>query len=117
MPVQHRGDRDIWELPYSALLCRDVKGLLAAGRCISAADYAWEITRIIPICAQSGQVAGEAAALAVENDTTPDALEIDALRSRLRRSGFLCRADELPEPGPVVPVAQPPAPRPQRRCP
>lgn len=108
------GNRDIWELPYSALLCRDVKGLLAAGRCISAADYAWEITRIIPICAQSGQVAGAAAALAVENDTTPDAVEIDALRGHLRRGGFLCRADELPKPAPVASVARAPAPCPRQ---
>jgi hypothetical protein len=108
------GNRDIWELPYQTLLPRDVKGLLAAGRCISAADYAWEITRIIPICAQSGQVAGIAAAMAVENDTTPDALEIEALRGRLRADGFICRARELPEAKPVAAAAETPAPAPER---
>ena len=34
-----------------------------AGRCIGATDEMWDVTRVIPACAVTGQAAGTAAAL------------------------------------------------------
>jgi len=85
----------VWEIPYGTLVPRDVKGLLAAGRCISSEGDAWEVTRVIPPAALTGQAAGAAAALAVENNTTPDRLEAAELQKRLRERGILLHIDEI----------------------
>jgi 2-polyprenyl-6-methoxyphenol hydroxylase-like FAD-dependent oxidoreductase len=65
----------VWEIPYGTLLPRQVTGLLVAGRCIASEHDAWEVTRVIPGCALTGQVAGIAARLAAQRDTTPDQLD------------------------------------------
>lgn len=52
-------------IPYSTLYHPDYPNLLAAGRIISSAGDGWEITRVIPVCALTGQAAGTAAALAL----------------------------------------------------
>ena len=64
----------MWEVPYGALVARGVQGLLVAGRCFSAEGEAWEVSRVIPPAALTGQVAGIAATLAVRQRTTPDAI-------------------------------------------
>lgn len=78
----------VWEVPYGTLLPRGVKGLLAAGRCISSEGDAWQVTRVIPPAALTGQVAGLAAALAAGRDTTPDALDPRDVQRELRRKGI-----------------------------
>jgi hypothetical protein len=55
-----------YELPYRALYTRDVPNLLAAGRDISVTDAMWDITRVIPPCAVTGEAAGTAAALTTD---------------------------------------------------
>jgi hypothetical protein len=52
-----------YELPFSTLYSKSVKNLLVAGRCISVDDDMWDITRVIPVCAVSGEAAGTAAAM------------------------------------------------------
>ena len=53
----------VYELPFSTLYGNEVKNLLAAGRCISVTDAMWDVTRVIPVCAVSGEAAGAAAAI------------------------------------------------------
>jgi len=52
-----------YEIPFGALHCAEVRNLLAAGRDISTSLAMWNVTRVIPPCAVSGQAAGTAAAL------------------------------------------------------
>jgi hypothetical protein len=68
-----------YEIPFSALRCGRIKNLLAAGRCISADDEMWNVTRVIPPCAVSGQAAGTAAALTADFS----AVDIDSLQAAL----------------------------------
>lgn len=72
-----------WEAPYEALVPRDLDGLLAAGRCIGAADYAWEIFRVIPAAVLTGEAAGTAAALCAEHGLLPRDLPYDVLKKSL----------------------------------
>jgi hypothetical protein len=74
----------VWEVPYGALVPAGVEGLLAAGRCIAADREAWEVTRVIPPAALTGEVAGIAAVLAVKQDTTPDKLSIADVQRAVR---------------------------------
>lgn len=90
-----RGGKDVWEVPYGALLPRQVTGLLAAGRCIGAAGEAWEVMRVIQAAVLTGEVAGLAAAESVRLDTTPDALEVEILQRHLTERGFLLDVGRL----------------------
>jgi 2-polyprenyl-6-methoxyphenol hydroxylase-like FAD-dependent oxidoreductase len=85
----------VWEIPLGALLPREVDGLLAAGRCISAAGDAWQVTRVIPAAALTGQAAGAAAALCAQHDTTPTHLDPSDLQSRLRTLGLPLRLADV----------------------
>jgi hypothetical protein len=64
--------------------------LLSTGRCMSADTSIWDCTRVIPTCAVTGEAAGLAAAMAVQ-DHGGDlrALRIPALQERLRAQGNL----------------------------
>lgn len=61
----------VYEIPFSALHGSRIKNLVTAGRCISATDAMWDVTRVIPACAVTGEAAGTAAAM------TNDFLNID----------------------------------------
>ncbi len=78
----------VWEVPYGSLLPGAVTGLLAAGRCIDADGDAWEVARVIPPAALTGQAAGAAAALAVRAGATPDRLDVAVLQQHLRARGL-----------------------------
>lgn len=83
------------EIPYGALLPQRVKGLLTIGRCMSAEGEAWEVARVIPPAALTGEIAGVAAALAIEYGTTPDALAILDVQTAVRERGLLLHAAEV----------------------
>ncbi len=53
----------VYELPFSSLYGKEVKNLVTAGRCISVTEDMWDVTRVIPVCAVSGEAAGAAAAM------------------------------------------------------
>ncbi len=58
-----------FEIPYRTLTAPGIENVLAAGRSISCADpEAWEVTRVIPVAAQTGEAAGIAAALSNGRD-------------------------------------------------
>ncbi len=78
----------VWEVPYGALLPQTVKGLLAAGRCMDSDADAWEVMRVIPAAALTGQVAGIAATLSVRHNATPDALAAADVQQELRDKGI-----------------------------
>lgn len=57
------GAGKIYEIPMGALKNKAVKNMFACGRIISSPDGdAWEVARVIPVCALTGEAAGKAAA-------------------------------------------------------
>lgn len=76
----------VWEIPWSTMLPEDVDNLIAAGRCTSASDDAWEITRVIPAAAMTGEVAGVAAALAHCKQSSAGTLTYHAIVAELQRN-------------------------------
>ena len=74
----------VYELPYSVLVGEKIGNLLAAGRCISVTDAMWDVTRVIPVCAVSGQAAGTAAAMGGDMRNT----DILKLQGRLKHAGL-----------------------------
>jgi hypothetical protein len=63
-----------YDIPYRALLARDVDGLLLAGRCISGDFIAHSSYRVTGNAVALGQAAGAAAALAARTDRMPHEL-------------------------------------------
>jgi hypothetical protein len=53
----------VYEIPFSCLYGKDIKNLITCGRNISVTDDMWDITRVIPVCAVTGEAAGIAAAI------------------------------------------------------
>lgn len=81
----------VYELPFGALTGRKITNLLAAGRCISATDAMWDITRVIPVCALSGQAAGTAAAI-TDNF---DGIDINKLQDSLKLNGVILHESDI----------------------
>jgi hypothetical protein len=78
-----------YDIPYGALLPREVSNLLAAGRCISVDHQVHHATKEIPACMATGQAAGTAAAMSLERGVDPGALPVADLRARLEAAGAI----------------------------
>ncbi len=79
----------IFELPLSSLWGRRIKNLFAAGRCISSDNSMWDVTRVIQVCAVSGQAAGTAAAV------SHDRRDIALIQAKLAADGVVLHTNEL----------------------
>jgi len=81
----------VYEIPFRTLYCKEIKNLLAAGRDISTTDRMWDITRVIPPCAVTGEAAGTAAALGSDFAS----LDVTALQQKLSANGVRLHTDEI----------------------
>jgi ribulose 1,5-bisphosphate synthetase/thiazole synthase len=80
----------VYFLPLGCLTGTVNDNLITAGRCISADGPAWDVTRVIPTCAVTGEAAGTAAALACRSgEGRLSRLEPAPLQEHLRRQGVL----------------------------
>ncbi|MEA4954774.1 MAG: FAD-dependent oxidoreductase [Pseudoflavonifractor sp.] len=84
----------MYELPFRCLYSASVPNLLVAGRNISVTDAMWDITRVIPVCAVSGEAAGTAAAM---GDNFPK-LDVAALQQRLVSQGVRLHYEDILKP-------------------
>lgn len=76
----------VYSLPLSILAAVRTPNLITAGRCISAAGRAWDVTRVIPTCAVTGEAAGAAAAaLARDGLKGFGDLDVPRLQAYLKR--------------------------------
>lgn len=82
----------VYEVPFSTLWSRKVKNLITAGRCTSVTDSMWDIMRVIPCCAVTGQAAGTAAALWEDFSR----VDIPVLQKILQESGVVLHESDLP---------------------
>lgn len=75
-------------LPYGTILPQNIDNLLVAGRCVSAEEEAMGMLRLWPVCSITGQAAGVAAALSIQEETTPRELDVRLLQRSLRDQGM-----------------------------
>ena len=81
----------VYEIPYGTLRVEGIKNIFAAGRIISSANGSgWEITRVIPVCALTGQAAGSAAAIYAGSGD----VKIGDLQKRLENDGIVLRIND-----------------------
>jgi len=81
----------VWEVPFATLYGNDAKNLITAGRNTSVTDNMWDVMRVIPCCAVTGQAAGVAAAM------TDDfgALNVTQLQEKLKNAGVILHEKDL----------------------
>ena len=81
----------VYEVPFGTLYNKQVKNLIMAGRCTSVTDSMWDLMRVIPCCAVTGQAAGTAAAM------TEDfaGLDVAKLQGVLRRNGVVIHEEDI----------------------
>lgn len=78
-----------YEIPYRCLVPKGKTNLLVAGRCISSTHEAQASYRIMPYCAELGQAAGAAVAVAAKYGTNLKNVNVPALQAILRSEGFV----------------------------
>ncbi|MDD4688830.1 MAG: FAD-dependent oxidoreductase [Eubacteriales bacterium] len=81
----------IYEVPFRTLYSKTVKNLIVAGRCTSVNEIMWDIMRVIPCCAVTGQAAGIAAAMTDDFSS----LDVEMLQEELRKNGVILHEKEL----------------------
>jgi hypothetical protein len=84
-----------YEIPYRCLLPRGIEQVLVAGRCISADHEAHARSRNMPACMATGQAAGIAAAIAVEEGVRVRDVPVKKVQAALRELGMPLRANEI----------------------
>lgn len=80
-----------FEVPFRTLYSAKVKNLICAGRCTSVTDDMWDIMRVIPCCAVTGEAAGTAAALTDDFS----ALEVKVLQQKLVEKGVKLHLSDI----------------------
>jgi len=83
-----------YEVPYGTLYSRKVDNMLAAGRIISASDEGWEVTRVIPVAAFTGEVAGEAASLSLNTGNNVSDIDLRTLQKTLQNKGIRLHVED-----------------------
>ena len=81
----------IYEVPFETLYGKAVKNLIAAGRCTSVTETMWDVMRVIPCCAVTGQAAGTAAAMTDDFS----ALDVALLQEKLQRNGVVLHERDI----------------------
>ncbi len=75
------------QIPYRAMVPKNVENLLVAGRAIGGDKVAHAATRNMACCAVAGQGAGVAAAVSVQTGVPLQEIEIGLVQKELRQQG------------------------------
>ena len=81
----------VYEVPFRTLYNSAVKNLIVAGRCTSVNETLWDVMRVIPCCAVTGQAAGTAAAMTDDFS----AIEIKELQEKLTANGVVLHEKDI----------------------
>ena len=81
----------IYEVPFRTLYSKEIKNLAVAGRCTSTDQPLWEIMRVIPCCAVTGEAAGTA--IAMSDDLTT--LDVKKLQEKLVKNGVVLHEKDI----------------------
>lgn len=76
-----------YDIPYRALLPKDLEGIIVVGRCMSGTALALTSMRYETVCFSTGQAAGTAAALAAKTGSRLRDLDIKLLQETLTKQG------------------------------
>lgn len=78
-----------YDIPYRCMIPVGVEGLIVAGRCISATHVAMSSMRVQATCYALGQAAGNAASIAIDDNTQLADISISKLHDQLKQQGVV----------------------------
>ena len=81
----------IYEVPFGTLYNKKAKNLIVAGRCTSVNETLWDVMRVIPCCAVTGQAAGTAAAMTDDFSM----IDISKLQQKLQNNGVVLHEKDI----------------------
>lgn len=81
----------VYEVPFRTLYSSATKNLITAGRCTSVDEILWDVMRVIPCCAVTGEAAGTAAAMTDDFST----LNVKELQNILKKNGVVLHENDL----------------------
>lgn len=90
----------LFEVPYGTLVRTGFDNLITAGRTASAElDYSWDILRVIPPAIVTGQAAGVAAAMAIDDKKPIYGIDVTKLQTELKNQNVMIHFDDelIPE--------------------
>lgn len=79
----------LFEVPLRTLTRRDFPNIITAGRSADGTGYGWDLLRVIPPAILTGQAAGEAAHLALKEETAVADVNIRTLQSKLEKENVM----------------------------
>ena len=80
-------------IPWRCLIPLGIDNLLVAGRCISMEQAVLASIRVMPNCLAMGEAAGIGAAMAASDGNGVRAVNVDVLRSKIKKSGETIYSD------------------------
>ena len=86
----------LYEIPYRVMVRRGFGNLIAAGRITSGDGYGWDLLRVIPPAIVTGQAAGAAASIAVDDGVPVTDIDIAKLQRVLSSCGMLIHFEDSP---------------------
>ena len=89
----HRDEKEV-RIPYRVCLPKGIEGLLVTGKAFSAGSDAFCFMRMQPDLQNMGYAVGLAAAVAVEGNNSPRAIDISEVQKELIRQGII-RSDDI----------------------
>ena len=78
---------EYYQIPYGSLLPKEYVNMVVAGRCLSATHGAHSAVRIMPICANMGEAAGTAVAVAMQTGKNAHTVDVKKIREKLIQKG------------------------------
>lgn len=84
----------LYEVPFRTLIRSGFPNLITAGRCAAAAGYAWDVLRVIPPAIITGQAAGVACSLAIDDQVDIWQVDIQRLQHTLEEQNVMIHFDD-----------------------
>ena len=86
----------LYEVPYRTLVKTGFPNLITCGRSAHGEGYGWDIIRVIPVACITGQAAGEACVLSIDNGCAIHDVNISKLQENLEKGGVMIHfSDDL----------------------
>lgn len=84
----------LYEIPYRVMYKNGFPNLLAAGRITSGDGYGWDLLRVIPPAIITGQAAGVAAAIAIDDKKAVGDIDVSKLQGILAEQNVMIHFDD-----------------------
>lgn len=84
----------LYEIPYRVMVKKGFDNLIAAGRITSGDGYGWDLLRVIPPAIITGQAAGVAAAIAIDDKKAVCDIDITKLQKILKGQNVMIHFDD-----------------------